>query len=372
MSLGSKKVLVLSVDKDDDIGRATGVATPLIGREKVLSVASLFAIKSPEDSDTNSMFASINTYDSLLDQGFNCEVAAIAGTASGGFEADLKLSSELEYVLNNFKAEGVIFISDGAADEQVIPTIQAKIPVISVRRVFVQQQKSIEETYVLFSRYLRKLADPQYSKVALGVPGLIILAAIALYFLNLISYVLISMGIIIGAVLLIKGFHLDSLLMSQWEESPIMLITTIISFIICAVSIYRGAGIAQAEAPLPHQAALFFSIFIVNTIDLFIVGIGVYIAGLLVVKYIQKSPKIWRQIVALVAIVFIREMFVEIAPIIVNPQSSLVPFLFTAGIGVVVCALLVIMFTVTPRITKGRAKPTVPESPDLTEGTGPS
>jgi uncharacterized membrane protein len=180
------------------------------------------------------------------------------------------------------------------------------------------------------------------------------------------------MGIIIGAVLLIKGFHLDSLLMSQWEESPIMLITTIISFIICAVSIYRGAGIAQAEAPLPHQAALFFSIFIVNTIDLFIVGIGVYIAGLLVVKYIQKSPKIWRQIVAIVAIVFIREMFVEIAPIIVNPQSSLVPFLFTAGIGVVVCALLVIMFTVTPRITKGRAKPTVPESPDLTEGTGPS
>lgn len=370
MSQGSKKVLVLSVDKDDDIGRATGMATPLIGREKVLSVASLFATKTPEDSDTNSMFASINTYDSLIDQGFNSEVAAIAGSESGGFEADLKLASELEYVLNNFKADGVIFVSDGASDESVIPTIQAKVPVISVRRVFVQQQKSVEETYVLFSRYLKKLADPQFSKLALGVPGIIILATIALYFMNLISYVLISMGIIIGAVLLIKGFNIDSLLKSQWEESPIVLITAVISFIICAVSIYRGIGIALTEAPLPDQAGLFFSIFLVNTIDLFIVGIAVYVAGILVVKYLQKSPKIWRQIVVLVALAFIRQLVVEIAPIINNPQVNLLPFLVTAGIGVFVCALLVIAFTVTPRITKGRTKPKVPESPDLTEGTG--
>jgi putative membrane protein len=369
MSLESKKVLVLSVDKDDDIGRATGVSTPLIGREKVLSVASLFAIKTPEDSDTNSMFASINTYDSLIDQGFNCEVAAIAGSESGGFEADLKLASELEYVLNNFKADGVIFVSDGAADESVIPTIQAKVPVISVRKVFVQQQKSVEETYVLFSRYLRKLADPEYSKLALGVPGLIILAMITLYFLNLISYALISVGIIIGAVLLIKGFNIDSLLKSEWEESPIVLITAVIGFIICAVSIYRGIGIALAEAPLPGPTALFFSILLVNTIDLFIVGIAVYIAGILVVKYLQKSPKIWRQAVALVALVFIRQMVVEIAPIIINPQSSLLPFLVTAGIGVFICALLVIVFTVTPRVTKGRTKQKA-ESPDLAEGAG--
>ncbi|HRU82096.1 MAG TPA: DUF373 family protein, partial [Candidatus Methanomethylicus sp.] len=112
MSLKSKRVLVLNVDKDNDVGVATGVRTPLIGRDKVASVASLFAIKSPEDSDTNSIFAAINTYDSLVQEGYTCEIAVIAGTEEGGFKADVKVASELEYVLKAFQTDGVIFVSD--------------------------------------------------------------------------------------------------------------------------------------------------------------------------------------------------------------------------------------------------------------------
>src|SRR5512136_1574609 len=136
MSRATKKVLVLSVDKDNDIGRATSLSTPIIGRDQVAFAANLFATKTPEDSDVNSVFAAMNTFDSLLDQGFICEVAVIAGREEGGFEADLKITSDLDSVLAQFKADGVIFVSDGATDEQVIPTIASKIPVISVRRVF--------------------------------------------------------------------------------------------------------------------------------------------------------------------------------------------------------------------------------------------
>ncbi|MDD1766669.1 MAG: DUF373 family protein [Candidatus Methanomethyliaceae archaeon] len=352
MSLKAKKVLVLSVDKDNDVGRVTGVATPVMGRDKVASVATLFAIKSPEDSDTNSIFAAINTYDSLIDEGFVCEVAIVAGSEEGGFKADLKISSELDYIISNFKAEGLIFVSDGVADEQVIPTIQSKIPVISVKRVFVQQQKSVEETYVLFYRYLKKIADPEYSKLALGVPGIIILALIALYFANLLSYALISLGIIIGVVLILRGFYVDRFLRSEWDESPIKLISYLIGFIICAVAIYRGISIAMIDIKLPEQAALFVSLALVNIIDLFAIGVAVYMGGRLVVKYLNDSPKLWHEIVGLVALVFVRQLVIEAAPIIQNPMANLTPFLLIAGLGAGVCGLLVILFSLTPRFRK--------------------
>ena len=350
MSISSKRILVLSVDKDDDIGLATGVATPIVGRESVSSAASEFAINAPEDSDTNSLFASINTYDSLKKQGFVCEIAAIAGSEKGGFEADLKITSELEEALKLFNADGVIFVSDGASDEQVIPTIQSKIPVISVRRVFVQQQKSVEETYVLFYRYLKKLAEPQYSKIALGVPGIAILAMIVLWSLNLVNYALISLGIIVGVVLLLKGFRVDSFLKSEWAESPIKLIATVIGIIISAVAIYRGAGIALAETVLPGQAALFASKFVFNTIDLMSIGIAVYICGRIVVKYLDSSPNLWHELIGLIALAFIRQMVVYAAPVITDPLYSMTAFLLTAAVGAFVCAMLVILFTLATRV----------------------
>lgn len=352
MSGATKKVLILNVDKDNDIGKATGLSTPIIGRDQVAFAANLFATKAPEDSDVNSVFAAMNTYDSLLEQGFICEVAVIAGSEKGGFEADLKIISDLDSVLAQFKADGVIFISDGASDEQVIPTIVSKIPIISVRRVFVQQEKSVEETYVLFARYLKKLGEPQYSKLALGVPGIIILSMIALYYADLLNYALLSLGIILGAVLIIKGFSVDSFIKSAWEASPIKLIAAIIATLISAVSFYRGINIALALAPPAADAARFVSMLMVNTMDLLALGIAVYILGSLVVKYLDDSPKLWHEIVGIVALIFIRQMVLDLAPIIENPQGNILPFLFTAGLGTIVCAILVVIFTLTPRVKR--------------------
>jgi putative membrane protein len=352
MSLKSRRILVISVDKDNDIGRATGVASPIIGRENITSVATLFAIRAPEDSDVNSLFASITTYDSLVEQGFTCQVAAIAGAEAGGFEADMKIASDLDRVLNSFTADGVIFVSDGAADEEVIPAIQAKVPVISVRKVFVQQQKSVEETYVLFYRYFKKLAEPQYSKLALGVPGIALLALAVLYLFNLINYAMISLGIIAGIVLILKGFRVDSFLKSEWAESPIKLIATVISLMIVAVACYRGIQIPLSESIYPQQTAAFVNSFLVNTVDFMTIGIGVYIGGKIVVKYLDETPKIWHEAVGLVALFFIRQMIIDATPIIIAPQSSILPFLFTAGIGAFICAMLVVLFTVTPRVRK--------------------
>lgn len=352
MSQKAKRILILSVDKDNDIGRATGLSTPIIGRDRVASAANVFATRTPEDSDVNAVFAAMNTYDSLQDQGFVCEVALIAGKEEGGFQSDMKITSDLDSILSQFKAEGVIFVSDGASDEQVIPTIVSKVPIISVRRVFVQQEKSVEETYVLLARYFKKLGEPQYARLALGIPGLMILSLIILYALDLLNYAILAVGIIAGVVLMIKGFSMDRYVKDAWESSPIKLISAIIATLICAVSLYRGIGIALGVAPPSGGIARFLSVAIVNVVDLLTLGVAIFIMGSLVVKYLDDSPKLWHEIVGVVALIFIRQMLIDLAPIIENPQGNILPFLFTAGLGAIVCAILVVIFTLTPRVRK--------------------
>ncbi len=352
MSQPRKKILILSVDKDNDIGRATGLSTPIIGRDRVASAASLFATRTPEDSDVNAVFATMNTYDSLQEQGFSCEVALIAGKEKGGFESDLKITSDLDSILSQFKADGVIFVSDGASDEQVIPTIVSKVPIISVRRVFVQQEKSVEETYVLLARYLKKLGEPQYSRWALGIPGVMIIAMIYLYYLDLLYYAILALGIIVGAVLIVKGFAMDSYVKDAWGSSPIKLISAIIATLVCSVSLYRGISIALELAPPSVSVTKFLSVVLLNTMDLFTLGIAIFFMGSMVVKYLDDSPKLWHEIVGVVALIFIRQMIIDLAPIIENPQGNILPFLFTAGLGAIVCTILVVIFTLTPRVRK--------------------
>ena len=50
-----KKVLVICVDRDDDVGIKTTEQTPALGREKCLEIASKLALADPEDADSNTI-----------------------------------------------------------------------------------------------------------------------------------------------------------------------------------------------------------------------------------------------------------------------------------------------------------------------------
>ncbi|MEM1573522.1 MAG: DUF373 family protein [Candidatus Methanomethylicaceae archaeon] len=344
-----RRILILSVDKDNDIGRVTGLSTPIIGKNEVLSAAIQFAIKSPEDSDVNSIFAAINIYETLVKEGQECEIAIITGLPEGGYKSDLKISSEMDKVLQVFKADGTIFVSDGVTDEQVVPIIQSKIPIISIKRTFVQQEKSVEETYILLYRYFKKITDPEYSKIALGVPGIAIFIVTILYLLNLLNYVAILLGLVFSLVLIVKGFNIDKMVKSAWSESPIKLITSLIGVIVSVIAFYRGVGVALIEIPLSWENLnLFIGLVLLNTIDLLALGFGVYIIGRLVVKYLDEDPKIWHEMVSLVGIFFIRQIVIEASIIIRDPKASLIPFLLAAGLGVLVCGFLVTIFSIKP------------------------
>ena len=165
-----EKTLLLCIDGDDDIGVKTEITTPIIGREANLDSAKSLAIADPEEADANAMFGAIKLFDQLVkdypDESF--EVATIAGSQMGGVAADRKMIKELEAVLANYQANGVILVTDGFSDEELLPIFQSRIPITSIHHVVVKHSEKIEETYAVIFRYMKMLIDdPYYSKVSL-------------------------------------------------------------------------------------------------------------------------------------------------------------------------------------------------------------
>jgi len=116
----------------------------------------MFAVKDPEDSDVNSMFAAIEMYDELRKVEPNVEVATIAGSPSVGYQSDRILASQLEQVIEKVKPEEVILVSDGAEDEAVYPIISSRVRISSVRKVVVKQHRSAEGTFYVIKSAIRE------------------------------------------------------------------------------------------------------------------------------------------------------------------------------------------------------------------------
>ncbi|MCK4474815.1 DUF373 family protein, partial [Candidatus Bathyarchaeota archaeon] len=165
-----KRILILSVDRDDDLGVKVGVKTPVLGREENLNAAVALALRDPEEADANAMFEAVRIYDRLQSEGKPDEVlqiASISGSELGGVGADRKVVAELTELLSSFPANEVILVTDGYSDEAVLPLVESRVPVSSVRRIVMKHSKSIEETAALFTRYLQMITEnPRYSRIA--------------------------------------------------------------------------------------------------------------------------------------------------------------------------------------------------------------
>src|SRR3972149_2704306 len=173
-----KRSLILCVDRDCDLGTKAGLKTHLIGRSTNLNAAVSLALSGPEEPDANAMFEAVSLYDRFLKEnkaGEVFEIATICGSELGGVGADRKLVAELNAILESFSANEVILVTDGYTDEAVLPLVESRVPVSSVRRIVVKHSESIEETAQLFSKYMKMLVtNPKYSRIALGLPGLLI------------------------------------------------------------------------------------------------------------------------------------------------------------------------------------------------------
>ncbi|GBC72748.1 hypothetical protein HRbin04_00140 [archaeon HR04] len=296
-----KNVLVLCIDRDDDIGSKAGIGTPVVGRDECINAGVRLAIEDPEDADSNAIFAAVKVYEELVSKGYKSEIALLSGSYRRGVEADERIVSQLHSVLKRFSADAVVIVSDGSDDESVLPVIQGIVPVISVQRVVIKHSRSVEYSYALLARYLRSLIyDPRYSKFFLGIPGALLLAGGLSIVLNLADYALPMLSIILGAIFLVRAFDVDRTLLSITKSttpSNFVRVFSIVAGIIIVIASLE-TGYVNVQSMLEGQDALsiilnkdIITAFLINMLPLLWIGIGVILGGRLLSNIFRSSIK---------------------------------------------------------------------------------
>ncbi|MDH5450680.1 MAG: DUF373 family protein [Candidatus Bathyarchaeota archaeon] len=356
-----ERVLILCVDRDDDIGVKTKIKTPILGREENLNAAVNLALQDPEEPDSNAIFGAIRVFDSLTETNKsteNYQIATISGSDLGGVGADRKLVSQLNQVLKEFPASDVILVTDGYADEAILPLVQSRVPVTSVRRIVMKHSQFIEETAAVFSKYLRMLwQNPRYSRIALGLPGilLIILGTLAVAGIQP-TYLGIAFLIVVGVVFVVKGFGVDKVARGfyKWvrEFSPPPLPTQIANFAAIFGILLIGIGCYQAGAavagsptiqPLPADISQWLAVlpklvgeFIFQSIALIVFGICVILSGRAARWFFERDPRLLRTIVIIVTCAWSWQIFYQTSWILMDPTLA-----YTDLIAVIVTGILV-------------------------------
>ncbi|MFA6268983.1 MAG: DUF373 family protein [archaeon] len=196
-----KKIFVVCVDRDNDLGRKTNVNGPVIGREKNLEAAQKLILSDPSESDANTMFAAIAKLEEASKVYKNVEVVTITGEGKVGLKADKEINRQLDILQKDYLIDGWILVTDGAEDNQVLPLLQSRGKIISTERVIIKQAEAVESAFYTIKEALK---DPGLSRLFLGIPGLILLT----YFILGNSSFQV-MALIAGAYLMLKGFGIE-------------------------------------------------------------------------------------------------------------------------------------------------------------------
>jgi len=385
-----KRILILCVDRDGDIEVKAGVKTPLLGRTSNLDGAVALALKDPEEPDANAMFEAVRLYDRLHNEKQPeeiFEVATISGNELGGVGADRKLVAELNSLLDSFMANEVILVTDGYSDEAVLPLVESRVPVSSVRRIVIKHSESIEETAAVFTKYVRLLVDnPRYARMALGLPGILVLIfgifwGINLFYPNTIYYYGIAFVLVLGGFLLLKGFGVDKATKDayKWvrDYSPPALpmqisnYAVIVGILCIAVSVYLGvANVNISAAPFPSDLGGWLGItpkiatFFIKGVDtLLVVGLSIIFLGRSIRLYFERDSRLLRNIALIVSVAWSYWILEGTANVIIHyyKDSSAVvglndeifsSFLFTIIVGILIGVASVLLIYIVNRSAK--------------------
>ena len=329
----SNKLLVICIDRDNDVGEKAGIVTPVIGRDACIEAAQRLALEDPEDADSNSIFAAIKTYEDLISKGYQAEVITVAGVKNRGVQADEKILEETKKVLEKFSANGAVIVSDGEDDESVVPVIQNILPVISVQRVVMKVSRSVEYSYAVFGKYLKMIAyDSRYSKFFLGVPGILLLiggVATVVGYTAEITAVLVS---ILGGAFLIRAFDIDKA-WSNWAKPTPMGFIRIFTMVAGVLLILSSvpAGINAIDQEILESETEFLSIFsnkiiigqfVSGVLPILWIGLGSIFAGILLSNWIGGIPRQISDILRIVVLVALYPTVFQFTNIMINDESS--------------------------------------------------
>jgi len=329
----ANKLLVICIDRDDDLGRKTGIPTPVVGRNACIEAAQRLALEDPEDADSNSIFFAVKTYEDLVSKGYKTQVIIVTGVENRGVQADEKVASEIKSVLKKFSADGAVIVSDGEDDEMVIPVIQSVIPVISVQRVVMQVSRTIEHSYAVFGKFLKLVMyNPKYSKFFLGVPGILLLiggiGAVTGYNAEIFA-VLVT---ILGGAFLIRAFDIDKA-WSNWAkptpEGFTRMFTLITGLILIAASVPAGITTVNPEN-IPSDLGIINLIadevvigqFVSGMIPFLWIGLGTIFVGILFSNWLNRKLRHINDLLRIIVLVALYPTVHQFTNILMYEESS--------------------------------------------------
>jgi putative membrane protein len=239
------QTLVICIDRDNDLGEKAKLGTPIVGREANVQAAVALGIADPEDSDTNTIFGGIRILDELRAKGVDAEIVSFAGDKNVGVISDQKIAEQLEAFLRSNNVNRAVFVSDGAEDETLVPIVQSRMKIDSVKRIVVMQSKNLESTYYILKH---AFSDPKISQTFFVPLGLAFLIYAIFLLARYPEGAVVGILAAVGLYMLYRGFGLDDLVALEkerlWEaflKQRMVFISYTAAFLISIVATAYGA-----------------------------------------------------------------------------------------------------------------------------------
>jgi len=344
----TSRLLVVCVDRDDDIGSKAGVTTPDVGRNACIDAAQRLALEDPEDADSNSIFAAVKTFEDLVSKGYQAEVAIISGTENKGVQGDEKIVSQVKNIIEKFSANGAVIVSDGEDDESVIPIIQNVLPVVSVKRVVMRVSRSVEYSYAVLGRYLKAIAfDSKYSKFFLGVPGILLLIGGIATVIGMTREIFAVLVSILGGAFLIRAFDVDRAWSHWTKPTPagfIRIFTLVAGILLILASLTAGLAAVNPEITSAKPDNILKLVMDKKTVGLFVsgmlpflwMGIGCMFGGSLLSSWFKGSMRSITDILRIIALITLYPIVSQFTTVMTRDESpfTLIPPLI-GGLAVI-------------------------------------
>jgi len=363
------RTLVLSVDRDDDIGWKAKIESPAVGREACLNAANTLALADPEDSDINAIFSAVKIYDELTAKGEDTVIAVVAGNHLHMIEGDRRIAKSLEQVVRETGATNCILVTDGAEDEYVIPIIQSYIPVSSIRRVIVNQMPNLEGTYYILKKLLD---DPKISRmifIPIGLAMLLYVIAYLLGFPALATFLILG---VIGSYMLYKGFGLDEIahgiidaLRLSLQRGRFSFVTYTITILLVLMGIVNGFLTILQYYSTDFGVVYFVMLFIYGAIWWFIAGGLVLSIGIIIDVYTNERERLGKVVVfpffvtAIGLILYCASLFTlpvkEMSHFIYTPEEAATQIVYFAIAGIVLAISgVIVQFFINRKLSELR------------------
>jgi putative membrane protein len=249
----------------------------------------------------------------------------------------------------------------------------------------IKHSESIEETAAVFSRYLRMIAEnPRYSRIALGVPGILFLILGVLAIFEWVQYYLIVLVIVISVVLMVKGFGADRAAKNfyKWakEYSPppirvqISNFSTLAGALCMVLAVYLGWTTAAVDIVIPGDLAGWLSImpraagsFIQGSITLIVVGACVTLLGRAIRWYLERDVRLLRNAALIVIVGWSQQIFVSTSDLLLG-NVGIGKLVFSIVVGILIGVASVLVIFVVHRYAKEFFKETEEQAREFEEG----